>query len=592
MLFVKYPVRVSLLLVLLCAVPQSILAQGPTILDTDSEFDAGSGMTITSLTAQQTENLYILGKVWGFLKYHHPDVAAGDVHWDYELFRVLPDVLDANTSDARNEALSTWLTRIGIPESCNPCAKPPKDVHLHPDLDWLDDDQLISETVSSQLQQVFENRFAGDAHFYIDHAPNVGNPIFKNELPYEHMADDDAGMRILALYRKWNMIEYWFPYRDVIDEDWDDVLIEFLPRIVATTDRDTYRLELLAFVSTIKDTHVNLWRELDVLPPRGECYLPVHFRFIEGQLTVTGYNNQEEGNASVLQIGDVVQSLDGMPVSQLVEERAPYYSASNQPTRLRNMARYFGRGNCEESTLSIDRNGAKEEVTVPRSQTTLQRVTNDRPGDTFQLLSPDVAYIKLSSIASSDLNDYLERAKNTKGLVIDIRNYPSEFVVFSLGTRLVQESTPFTRFTQGDLHNPGAFTWTDPISLQPASNRYEGKIAILIDETSQSQSEYTTMAFRSAPDATVIGSTTAGADGNVSRIILPGNIGSLISGIGVFYPDKTPTQRVGIIPDIEARPTIEGIRQGRDEVLETAIHHILGDNQDQETIIKMAKPNP
>jgi C-terminal processing protease CtpA/Prc len=50
----------------------------------------------------------------------------------------------------------------------------------------------------------------------------------------------------------------------------------------------------------------------------------------------------------------------------------------------------------------------------------------------------------------------------------------------------------------------------------------------------------------------------------------------MISGIGVFYPDGTPTQRIGIIPDLEVRPTIEGIRDGRDEVLESGVSHALG----------------
>jgi hypothetical protein len=45
----------------------------------------------------------------------------------------------------------------------------------------------------------------------------------------------------------------------------------------------------------------------------------------------------------------------------------------------------------------------------------------------------------------------------------------------------------------------------------------------------------------------------------------------MISGIGVFYPDRTPTQRVGIVPDVEVRPTIAGIRDLRDEVLEAAV---------------------
>ena len=110
--------------------------------------------------------------------------------------------------------------------------------------------------------------------------------------------------------------------------------------------------------------------------------------------------------------------------------------------------------------------------------------------------------------------------------------------------------------------------------IQPGPVHYRGRVVILVDETAQSQAEYTAMALRAMPDAIVVGSTTAGADGNVSLIPLPGQLRTLISGIGVFYPDHRPTQRVGIVPDVVARPTLAGIAAGRDEVLETAMHLI------------------
>ena len=47
-----------------------------------------------------------------------------------------------------------------------------------------------------------------------------------------------------------------------------------------------------------------------------------------------------------------------------------------------------------------------------------------------------------------------------------------------------------------------------------------------------------------------------------------------IRGIGVFYPDKPPTLRIDIVPDVEVRPTIAGIRGGLDEVLEEAIRRV------------------
>ena len=125
--------------------------------------------------------------------------------------------------------------------------------------------------------------------------------------------------------------------------------------------------------------------------------------------------------------------------------------------------------------------------------------------------------------------------------------------------------------------------------LTPGQPHYQGKVVILVDEVSQSQAEYTAMAFRSSPQATVIGSTTAGADGNVSEIPIPGGHRTMISGIGVFYPDKKPTQRVGIIPDIEVKPTLAGIRAGRDEVLEEALRRILGAQTPQTELEKLYK---
>ena len=216
--------------------------------------------------------------------------------------------------------------------------------------------------------------------------------------------------------------------------------------------------------------------------------------------------------------------------------------------------------------------------------------THDLPGETFRRLSNDVAYLKLSSIKIADVRRYMDAAAGTKGLVIDIRNYPSEFVVFALGQLLVDRPTPFAKFTRGDLSNPGAFHWDpQPTTLTPQAPRYSGKVVILVDEVSVSQAEYTTMAFRTAPGAKVVGSTTAGADGNVSQIPLPGGLSSMISGIGVFYPDKKPTQRIGILADVEAHPTIAGIREGRDEVLEEAVRQILGPQTPAEQIRKMVK---
>jgi hypothetical protein len=141
------------------------------------------------------------------------------------------------------------------------------------------------------------------------------------------------------------------------------------------------------------------------------------------------------------------------------------------------------------------------------------------------------------------------------------------------------QPTPFAWFTHGDIANPGAFHWWQVEQLTPSAPHFNGKVVILVDETTQSSAEFHAMVFRAIPGAVVIGSTTAGADGDVSTVPIPGGLSSFISGLGVFYPDKRPTQRVGIVPDIWLTPTGAGLRAGRDELIDAAIRHIRATTQ-------------
>ena len=193
----------------------------------------------------------------------------------------------------------------------------------------------------------------------------------------------------------------------------------------------------------------------------------------------------------------------------------------------------------------------------------------------FKLINKNIGYLYPGATHNSDLPGIENELKNTKGLIIDMRCYPREFIVFTFGKYLMPASVPFVKFTTGSVTNPGLFTMGEPLSVgEKNDDYYKGKVVIMVNEITQSQAEYTTMAFRAAPNVTVIGSTTAGADGNVSLFYLVGGIRTAISGIGVFYPDGKGTQRVGIVPDVVVEPTIQGVKNGRDEVLEKAIEII------------------
>ena len=530
--------------------------------------------------AVRVENLTTLGQVWGFAKYHHPAVASGDVDWDQRLLDIIPRVVDAPDRSAAHRLMSDWIAEIGPVPPCEPCAEVPPGPELGPPIDWIRDSVALGQELSRRLVWIYQNRPPGTVQHYISHHPGVGNPQFLNEDEYAANPAPDFELRLLALYRFWNAVLYWFPYRDLIDDDLDALLAEFVPELLSASDEHAYRLAMLQLIARVKDTHANLWSDVDARPPGGALRVPVSVRFVEGRAVVVRYLHDRYGPETGLEIGDVIEAVDNVPVETLVAEWAPYYAASNDPTRLRDIGRSLLRGSSPAVRVAFERDGTAMETTAHRlaigeMDTSADR-THDLVGPAFQLLAPDVAYLKLSAVVADSAASYIERARGTDVFVVDIRNYPSEFVVFDLGGHFVRQSTPFARFTSAAASNPGVFTMGPSISLQPREPHYEGRVVILVDEMSQSQSEYTAMAFRVAPGALVAGSTTAGADGNISPIPLPGGLRSMISGIGVFYPDGTPTQRVGIVPDMVISPTIAGIGAGRDEVLETAVGAVLG----------------
>ena len=556
-----------------------VLAPEETALDRDTAFANGSRLQLTSLTDAQVENLATLGELWGFLKYHHPAITSGARNWDAELFRVLPKVLAARTRNERNAALLAWIDSLGPLKPCAPCATPPPASAMEPDIAWLHDRARFGPALSARLLEVYSHRSA--PQFYVSKVPNIGNPSFDHEPDYNDMQFPDPGYQLLTLFRWWNVLAWWYPDRDLLP-GLHATLRRYIRPIALAKDQHEFTLTTIKLIGEAHDSHANLASSLDQRPPVGSCRVPAQLRFLGQQLVVW------DAQRTPLQRGDIIERVGDTAVPKLIADDLPFYTGSNTPARLRDLAQTITNGDCSPIDLHITRNGTPLTVQVTRTHT-WTRTTHDRTGDTLQLLSPDVAYLKLSSFHQKDVPAYLRQIAGTRALIIDIRNYPSDFAPFALGGHLVTATTPFARFTGSDLANPGAFSVIAERAIQPLQPSYSGRVAILVDEVSQSQAEYTTMALRNAPDAIVVGSQTSGADGDFSSVPLPFGMRSGISGLSVFTHDGKQTQQVGIARDIEAIPTAAGIAAGRDEVLEAALRALLGNDVPDSEIQRMAQ---
>lgn len=529
--------------------------------------DTGSHVTFAAPTPTQVSNLATLARVWGFLKYHHPAITAGQRQWDRDLLQVMPAIIAARDRNQANTVLRAWIESLGPVPACNPCLPDPTGaLNRRPDLTWIDDRAALGAPLSKLLHTIYTNRTG--KQFYVSLTAS-GNPSFDHEPGYPQIAFPDSGFQLLALFRWWNIQQYWSPYSDGVD--WDAVLRAFIPKL-AKADGDTaYQLAVLEMLATAKDGHASPGKAIAVRPPAGRCAVPITVRLIEGKAVVTN-------TIADFRPGDVIDTLDGAPVPALLEQWGRYYAASNTASRDRDLAVYLTVGGCGLVSVTVTRDGQARTIAAMRTPFQPGVTSHEQPGETFRLLTPAIAYIKLTDLRAADLPGYFERAKNTKGLIVDLRGYPGDAVAYPLAAWLTTAPTPFASLTHADLANPGAFGFAQMLTIAPGAEHYDGQVFILVDETTQSAAEFTAMALRATPHARVVGSTTAGADGNISRLALPGAIATAISGLGIFHPDHRPTQRVGIVPDIVARPTIAGIAAGRDEVLETARRLLVQDS--------------
>src|SRR5262249_27223085 len=143
------------------------------------------------------------------------------------------------------------------------------------------------------------------------------------------------------------------------------------------------------------------------------------------------------------------------------------------------IGRYFTRGACGAGSLRIRRQGKSSQVSMDRSLSAQsmagEQRSHDLPGDAFRWLSADIAYLKCSSLTVSAVREYMARAAGSRAIIVDLRGYPAEFVLYEIGSWLVTKATPFARITHPDLSNPGSFVWSDTMAtLVPGKANYAG----------------------------------------------------------------------------------------------------------------------
>jgi len=517
-------------------------------------------------TAMRDENLFKLGKVWGFTKYTHNSFISGALDWDRELLNLIPIIYDSD-AEYVNGILYDWF--IGLGEDGFDFEPNIGNYRPMADMSWINEDYLGA--LAARLLRFGGVNLSerGNAPVFFD--PYIGTPNFSNQQLHTHMDYEDPGYRLLGLFRLWNAVNYYFPHLDVLDVQWNDLLAEFVPRMLAVTDRLSYELTIAAMARHMHDAHVRftgtMIHHVELFGPH---MVPALFVAAEGYIVV--YQGLYP-----LQTGDVIRSINGRDIDEIVEEARQYLSYPNDEKLLAYFTRRHRmlRSRTRDINIGVRRGGV--EMTLA-AEGTFQEIRNISTAISHELLDNNIGLINFEY--ANDIHGIMREFATTDGLIIDLRQPPHpDFVFLDLRQYFMEEPLPFAYVSMPSNTHPGERFDTiinQYIPRSPYAFTYERPVAVLINEVTMSHLEWVTMALRTAPNVTVIGPFSMGSNGNTTSLPLPGGITIFFTSLGVYTPEGGQTHRIGLTPDIRVDPSVEGIKEGRDEIMEAAIRFILG----------------
>lgn len=510
----------------------------------------------------ETEKLASLSKIYGFLKYYHPEVANGTFNWDQQFIEQLPKVLKATDKESLSQIYIDWIGSLGKIEKCQKCDSKATYFDKNFDLSWTKDTVYFNKSLSLKLEYIEKNRIQ-ENQFYVEKQP-VGNIKVTNEPEYKNFDYPSEEYRLLGLFKYWNIIEYFYPYKHLTDQNWDSVLKEMIPKIRSASNRKEYHLILQELIAKLDDTHASI-----TLSQEKSKYLPIKISHLDNKAVISGFYNDSLAKLNNLQIGDIILKLNDIDVKNEAQKNLKYVAGSNSNIKFKLAYTKIFKGLEDTISLTISRNDSIKTIKSKRYDFDNFNYRNNPKTIKSKSISDAIGYINMVNVKEDDIKDIFKSFKNKTALIIDLRNYTS-FIYYKFSEYLNQEKKNFATYYCPDINYPSRFIKTN-LRKNGSKKAFAGKVIVLVNEGSLSLSEFTTMAFQTADNVITVGNQTAGADGDVVKFDYLGGFKTTMSGNGVLYPDGTLSQRDGVKIDVIVKQTLEGTRQGRDEILEKAI---------------------
>jgi carboxyl-terminal processing protease len=401
-------------------------------------------------------------------------------------------------------------------------------------------------------------------------------------------ANANIAERVLTAAKVCSLVQRHFP--SPFESALDASRQEYLRTILATDDRRQFDLATMEFVAQLHNGHTffwDQWLDKDNQQPLGFYAAPLD-----------GYWVVQTSFLAGLKPGEVIVRINNTPTEAFFQQQQRYIAASSTAAQRHNLflLPYLFP---ERFTLTLD---GDRKLTISREKIK----EPERKTDGRWLKPGIIAYIRIPAFFHPSFEEraleYLRQFQDAKTLIIDVRNnaggIPPKLLIKALMNRpyhdwkesttarfawtldpedekqriatMLPEAVRNCKYSAEDHLCTLPVTWGGGI-VAPSPNAFHGRVIILVDGGCVSACEELVEPFKDSGRGTVVGETTEGSSGLPYVYDFHNGMTLRIAVKRQYFPDGSEFEGVGIKPDIEVRPTIEDLKNGKDPVLEKAL---------------------
>ncbi|GAA0339535.1 S41 family peptidase [Bacillus carboniphilus] len=598
-----------------------------TLINSKNKTEEAVGSNLTE--EQITNNIKAFAKLYGYIRYFHPSDEAAELDWDGFAMYGVEQV--KNSRDT--EELKQNLERLFIPIAPTLTLTTDKNFNKNDtEIEKLLNDETNSQFIFWQHKGVQTN-FTSDIYgstneiygskkviFTEENGQiNLEEPLFEGHLDkenyviekdltkdiksiipvvlpfepgegskgstseskeaFEALQDGVYNTRVDGLFTNkedarisgvvitWNVYQHFYPYLDEVDVNWEEKLPQFINSVKGEQNYKEYVSSLELLVENAQDGHSMVASRLD----RNPSSLPFRVQLINDEIVIT-----EVLEDSLFEVGDVIVKKDGEDANKIIAELINQTSGSPQYKEAFGEIKFVRGKLGTKANFEVLRQGEMVEVSSSYGQP-IENLTLKETDPIYEI-KDGIYYISLHrNITEKELEEKYHDLVSAKGLIFDGRYYPAASALQYL-QHLTDEPVPTSKFRIPQYLLPdqqGEITYFEGTwELDAKTPKFEGEIVFLSDGSTMSYGETVLGFVENHNLGTIVGQSSAGANGNINGVGLMEGILIYFTGMKVLKDDESQHHIIGIQPDITVDYTLEAVKNGKDDFIEKAIEVI------------------